>query len=210
MSDVSGQRLDGPGAPARWRQLGRRLAAPEMSLKEPGLSAFRRRAGPRMTIRQSLAARFALAGARGTGPGMTIDWRTDIIEPMRRAAVRLFRPDVRIVTGGIAFYALFSIFSLIYLTLTLLTVFLPPQLSVQLATPISNFFSQNVEALSTADVDVIRNMMPVGLSLRAFGALILVLITATSGAKAAITGIRMIAGTAGRTGLRAFRACRCC
>jgi len=136
---------------------------------------------------------------------MTIDWRTDIIEPVRRAVIRLFRPDVRIVTGGIAFYALFSIFPLIYLTLTLLTVFLPPDLAVQLATPISNFFSQNVEALSTADVDVIRKMTPVGLSLRAFGALILVLITATSGAKAAITGIRMIAGTAGSTRFARFQ-----
>ncbi len=136
---------------------------------------------------------------------MTIDWKTDMIEPVRRAVIRLFRPDVRIVTGGIAFYALFSIFPLIYLTLTLLTVFLPPELAVQLATPISNFFSQNVEALSTADVDVIRKMTPVGLSLRALGAVILVLITATSGAKAAITGIRMIAGTVGRTRFARFQ-----
>ena len=62
------------------------------------------------------------------------DWRTDFLEPGRRAVVRLFRPDVRIVTGGIAFYALFSIFPLIYLTLTLLTVFLPPELAKELAT----------------------------------------------------------------------------
>ena len=82
---------------------------------------------------------------------------------------------MRIVTGGIAFYALFSIFPLIYLTLTLLTVFLPPELAVQLAAPISNFFSQNVEALSTVDIDVVRNMTPVGLSLRAFGALQLII-----------------------------------
>jgi len=136
---------------------------------------------------------------------MTIDWKTDFIEPARRAVIRLFRPDVRIVTGGIAFYALFSIFPLIYLTLTLLTIFLPPELAVQLATPISNFFSQNVEALSTDDVDVIRKMTPVGLSLRAIGAIILVLITATSGAKAAITGIRMIAGTVGRTRFARFQ-----
>jgi len=76
---------------------------------------------------------------------------------------------------------------------------------VQLAAPIRNFFSQNGEALSTADADVIGNRRPAGLSLRAFGALILVLITATSGAKAAITGIRMIAGTAGRTGFARFQ-----
>jgi len=136
---------------------------------------------------------------------MTFDWRSDIIEPVRRAVIRLFRPDVRIVTGGIAFYALFSIFPLIYPALTLLTVFLPPELAVQLAAPIRNFFSQNVEALSMADVDVIGNMTPAGLSLRAFGALILLLITATSGARAAIIGIRMIAGAAGRTGFARFQ-----
>ena len=119
--------------------------------------------------------------------------------------VRLFRPDVRIVTGGIAFYALFSIFPLIYLTLTLLTVFLPPELAKELATPISNFFSQNMEPLTGSEVETIREMTPVGLSLRAFVALILVLITATSGAKAAITGIRMIAGTQGRTRFARFQ-----
>ena len=125
--------------------------------------------------------------------------------PGRRAVVRLFRPDVRIVTGGIAFYALFSIFPLIYLTLTLLTVFLPPELAKELATPISNFFSQNMEPLTGGEVETIREMTPVGLSLRAFVALILVLITATSGAKAAITGIRMIAGTGGRTRFARFQ-----
>jgi membrane protein len=133
------------------------------------------------------------------------DWRTDLVEPVRRAVVRLFRPDVRIVTGGIAFYALFSIFPLIYLTLTLLTVFLPPELARELATPISNFFSQNMEPLTGGEVETIREMTPVGLSLRAFMALILVLITATSGAKAAITGIRMIAGTQGRTRFARFQ-----
>ena len=127
------------------------------------------------------------------------------MEPGRRAVVRLFRPDVRIVTGGIAFYALFSIFPLIYLTLTLLTVFLPPELARELATPISNFFSQNMEPLTGGEVETIREMTPVGLSLRAFVALVLVLITATSGAKAAITGIRMIAGTGGRTRFARFQ-----
>ena len=136
---------------------------------------------------------------------MQIDWRNDILEPARRAVIRLFRPDVRIVTGGIAFYALFSIFPLIYLTLTLLTIFLPPDLAAQLSTPISNFFSQNVESLSPDEVNLIRSLTPVGLSLRAFVAVVLVLITATSGAKAAITGIRMIAGTAGRTRFARFQ-----
>ena len=136
---------------------------------------------------------------------MQIDWRSDILEPARRAVIRLFRPDVRIVTGGIAFYALFSIFPLIYLTLTLLTIFLPPDLAAQLSTPISNFFSHNVESLSPDEVNLIRSLTPVGLSLRAFVAVVLVLITATSGAKAAITGIRMIAGTVGRTRFARFQ-----
>ncbi len=136
---------------------------------------------------------------------MLNNWRDDLTEPATRAVFRLFRPDVRIVTGGIAFYALFSIFPLIYLTLTLLTVFLPPELAAQLATPISNFFSHNVESLSPEEVDTIRNLTPVGLSLRAFAAVILVLITATSGAKAAITGIRMIAGTEERTRFARFQ-----
>lgn len=132
-------------------------------------------------------------------------WRSDLILPARRAAVRLFRPDVRIVTGGIAFYALFSIFPLIYLTLTLLRVFLPPELATQLATPISNFFTESVEPLTGSEIQTIRDMTPVGLSLRAFVAVLLVMITASSGAKAAITGIRMIAGTQGRTRFARFQ-----
>jgi membrane protein len=132
-------------------------------------------------------------------------WRTNLLVPVRRAVIRLFRPDVRIVTGGIAFYALFSIFPLIYLTLTLLTVFLPKELAAQLATPISNFFTQNVEPLTRAEFETIQKMTPAGLSLRAIVALILVLITASSGAKAAITGIRMIAGTQKRSRFARFQ-----
>jgi membrane protein len=136
---------------------------------------------------------------------MAIGWRTDLIEPARRAVVRLFRPDVRIVTGGIAFYALFSIFPLIYLTLTLLTLVLPPELARQLAAPISDFFTRAAPSLTGAEVATIRELTPVGISLRAFSALVLVLITATSGAKAAITGIRMIAGTEDRTRFARFQ-----
>lgn len=132
-------------------------------------------------------------------------WRTGLFEPVRRAIIRLFRPDVRIVTGGIAFYALFSIFPLIYLTLTLLTVFLPPELAAQLAKPVSNFFTQTVEPLTQTEFETIQNMTPAGLSLRAFGALLLVLITASSGAKAAITGIRMIAGAQWRSRFARFQ-----
>jgi membrane protein len=119
--------------------------------------------------------------------------------------VRLVQPDVRIVTGGIAFYALFSIFPLIYLTLTLLTVFLPPDLAHQLAKPIAALFSDTAPALTQEEVETIRKMTPAGLSLRAFLALILVLYTASSGAKALITGIRMIAGTVSRTRFAGFQ-----
>ena len=136
---------------------------------------------------------------------MTEKWRSDLFDPARRAVVRLFRPDVRILTGGIAFYALFSIFPLIYLTLTLLRVFLPPELATQLATPISNFFTESVEPLTGEEIRVIQDMTPAGLSLRAFVALILVMITANSGAKAAITGIRMIAGTQAKTRFARFQ-----
>ena len=132
-------------------------------------------------------------------------WRPDFIDPAVRAVRRLVRPDVRIVTGGIAFYALFSIFPLIYMTLTLLTFFLPPELAHQLAKPVTNFFSQSVEPLTFEEVDAIQKMTPAGLSLRAFLAAILVLITATNGAKALITGIRMIAGTADRTRFARFQ-----
>lgn len=132
-------------------------------------------------------------------------WRTTLLEPARRALIRLFRPDVRIVTGGIAFYALFAIFPLIYLTLALLTVFLPPDLAHQLAKPIANFFSDAVEPLTSAEVEAIQSMTPAGLSLRAFLAFVLVLYTASSGAKALITGIQMIAGTASRIRFARFQ-----
>lgn len=132
-------------------------------------------------------------------------WRPDFIDPAIRAARRLVRPDVRIVTGGVAFYALFAIFPLIYMTLTLLTFFLPPELAHDLAKPITNFFSQSVEPLTFEEVDAIQQMTPAGLSLRAFLAAVLVMYTATSGAKALITGIRMIAGTADRTRFAPFQ-----
>ncbi len=112
---------------------------------------------------------------------------------------------MRIVTGGIAFYALFSIFPLIYMTLTLLTFFLPPELAQQLAKPITNFFSESAPSLTFEEVHTIQQMTPVGLSVRAFFAAVLVMYTATSGAKALITGIRMIAGTVDRTRFARFQ-----
>lgn len=113
-----------------------------------------------------------------------------------RAVRRLSRPEVRIVAGGIAFYALFSIFPLIYLTLTLLIAILPSDISSQIAGSIQEILTTNVEALTPDEVDVIASLTPQGLTLRAILAVLVVGFTATSGAKAAITGIRMIAGTA--------------
>jgi membrane protein len=136
---------------------------------------------------------------------MVENLRPAFLDPGWRALKRLFRPDVRIVTGGIAFYALFSIFPLIYLTLTLLTFFLPPNIAQEMAKPITEIFRQNVEPLTDEELDAIRSMTPAGLSLRAVLALLLVLFTATSGAKAVITGIRMIAGTADRTRFARFQ-----
>lgn len=132
-------------------------------------------------------------------------WRPVLIDPALRAFMRLVQPDVRIVSGGIAFYALFSIFPLIYLTLTLLRVFLPSDLASDLAQPIANFFTETVEPLTSEEVEMISRMTPAGLSLRALLALLLVLFAATSGAKALITGIRMIAGTADRTRFAPFQ-----
>ncbi len=136
---------------------------------------------------------------------MLLRWRPELNGPVWRALKRLFRQDVRIVTGGIAFYALFSIFPLIYLTLTLLTVFLPPDIARDLTKPITELFTDTVEPLSDEEVEAIRQMTPAGLSLRAFLALLLVLFTATSGAKAAMTGVRMIAGSEGRTRFARFQ-----
>lgn len=126
---------------------------------------------------------------------MTDRLQTHLVLPIWRALVRVTRPEVRIVTGGIAFYALFAVFPLIYLTLTLLTIVLPREVAASLAQPISDFFSEGMQPLSGSDVAAIRELTPTGLTFRAIGAIALVLFTATSGAKALITGIGMIAGT---------------
>lgn len=119
--------------------------------------------------------------------------------------MRVTRPEVRIVTGGIAFYALFAIFPLIYLTLTLLTIFLSRDVAASLAQPISDFFSEGMQPLSGSDVAAIRELTPTGLTFRAIGAIMLVLFTATSGAKALITGIGMIAGIGRRRRFARFQ-----
>ncbi len=128
-----------------------------------------------------------------------------IVVPVWRAFVRLSKPEVRIVTGGISFYALFSIFPIVYLTLTLLFTLLPRDLSTQLGATIDQVLISAVAPLSKADLDTIRGAAtPSGLTLRALLAVIVVFYTASSGAKAAITGIRMVTGSEGRTRIIRF------
>ncbi len=128
-----------------------------------------------------------------------------VIGPIWRAFVRLSKPEVRIVTGGISFYALFSIFPLIYLTMTLLFGFLPDDLSVQLSDTVDQILVSAVAPLSEADLDVIHGTTPQGLTVRAILAVLVVLYTATAGAKAAITGIRMVAGSEQKTRIIRFQ-----
>lgn len=132
------------------------------------------------------------------------DIREKILSPSWRAIKRLFAPEVRIVTGGIAFYALFSIFPMIYLLLTFMGIFLPEGVAARLAQPISDILSQGLEPLSADEITMIGDLTPQGLTLRALFAVVLVLFTAISGAKAAITGIRMIAGSVKQSGVFKF------
>ncbi|MEL6568271.1 MAG: YhjD/YihY/BrkB family envelope integrity protein [Pseudomonadota bacterium] len=125
--------------------------------------------------------------------------------PIWRAIVRLSQPQVRIVSGGIAFYALFSIFPLIYLTLTLLIAILPAEISVQIAGSIEQILASNVAPLDANEVDIIAALTPQGLTFRAIVAIIIVAITAISGAKAVITGIRMITDTERKSGVIGFQ-----
>ena len=125
--------------------------------------------------------------------------------PLWRAIVRLSQPQVRIVSGGIAFYALFSIFPLIYLTLTLLIAILPAEISSQIAGSIEQMLATNVAPLDGDEVNIIAALTPQGLTFRAVVAIIVVAITAISGAKAVITGIRMITETERRGGLIGFQ-----
>lgn len=125
--------------------------------------------------------------------------------PVWHAIVRLTQPQVRIVSGGIAFYALFSIFPLIYLTLTLLIAILPAEISVQIAGSIQQMLASNVAPLEANEVNIISALTPQGLTFRAVVAIVIVAITAISGAKAVITGIRMITDTERRSGLIGFQ-----
>tara|TARA_R110000782_G_scaffold79072_3_gene157247 strand:+ start:774 stop:1697 length:924 start_codon:yes stop_codon:yes gene_type:complete len=127
-----------------------------------------------------------------------------LLIPLWDAMVRLSKPEVRIVTGGISFYALFSIFPLIYLTVTLLFALLPADLSRQLSDTIDQVLVSAVAPLSKADLDTIRGATTRSLTLQALGAVIVVFYTASSGAKAAITGIRMVTGSERRSKIIRF------
>ena len=128
-----------------------------------------------------------------------------IVDPVWCAVMRLSKPEVRIVTGGISFYALFSIFPIIYLTLTLLFALLPVELSQRLADTVDQVLVSAVAPLTQTDLETIHRATPQGVTLRALLAIIVVLYTASSGAKAAITGIRMVAGSERRTRIIRFQ-----
>jgi len=135
-------------------------------------------------------------------PRIALDW---LILPLWHAILRLSKPEVRIVTGGISFYALFSVFPLIYLTLALLFSLLPHDVSDSLSQTVDQVLTSAVAPLSQADLTTIRESTPQGLTLRAAGAILIVFYTASSGAKAAITGIRMVAGSERKTNIIRFQ-----
>ncbi|KCZ55391.1 hypothetical protein HY29_12710 [Hyphomonas beringensis] len=128
-----------------------------------------------------------------------------LIGPLWCAMVRLSKPEVRIVTGGISFYALFSIFPIVYLTLTLLFTLLPREISQHLADTVDQVLVSAVAPLSKADLDTIHESTPQVITFQALIAVIVVFYTASSGAKAAITGIRMVAGSERRTKIIRFQ-----
>lgn len=128
-----------------------------------------------------------------------------VIGPAWRAIKRLSAPEIRIVTGGIAFYALLSVFPLVYLTLTLLFALLPADLSNTLANTVDQVLVSAVAPLSQTDLETIREATPQGLTFRALVAILVVLYTAISGAKAAITGLRMVTGSERRSNVIRFQ-----
>ena len=125
-----------------------------------------------------------------------------LVLPVWDAILRLSEPEVRMVTGGIAFYALFSIFPLIYLTAALLFTLLPDELSSQLALAINQIVASNIMPLSPEEVSSVASLAPTSLTLSIVVTLILVMWAVMSGTKATITGIRMIAGSKRRSGER--------
>ena len=98
-------------------------------------------------------------------PRLVLDW---LILPLWHAILRLSKPEVRIVTGGISFYALFSVFPLIYLTLALLFSLLPHDVSDSLSQTVDQVLTSAVAPLSQADLTTIRESTPQGLTLHWF------------------------------------------
>lgn len=128
-----------------------------------------------------------------------------LILPIWDAIYRLSQPDVRIVTGGIAFYALFSVFPLTYLTTTLVFALLPAELSGQLAEAINRVMASNVVPLSATDMNEVAALAPKNLTIKVSIALILVIWAAMAGTKATITGIRMIAVSTRPSGILRYQ-----
>ena len=128
-----------------------------------------------------------------------------IVIPIWDAIWRLSQPDVRMVTGGIAFYALFSIFPLAYLTTALLFTLLPPELSGQLALAVNQIVASNIMPLEADDLSSVASLAPQSFTLSIILTLILVIWAAMAGTKATITGIRMIAGSTRPSGVIRFQ-----
>ncbi|MEL6830872.1 MAG: YhjD/YihY/BrkB family envelope integrity protein [Pseudomonadota bacterium] len=125
--------------------------------------------------------------------------------PVWAALVRLAKPDVRIVTGGISFYMLFSIFPLIYLILTATFLALPADVGGQLAAAINGIIATNVMPIGSSEISAVTAQTPRNLTFSVSAALLLVLWAAMSGTKALITGLRMIAHAEGQSSLLHFQ-----
>ena len=111
-----------------------------------------------------------------------------IVIPVWDAIWRLSQPEVRMVTGGIAFYALFSIFPLAYLTTALLFTLLPSEWSGQLALAINQIVASNIMPLDSNDLDRVAELAPQSITLGIIITLILVIWAAMAVTKATITG----------------------
>lgn len=128
-----------------------------------------------------------------------------LILPIWDAIYRLSQPDVRIITGGIAFYALFSIFPLVYLTTTLVFALMPPEYSGQLAEAINRVMASNVVPLTATDMNEVAALAPKNITVTVGIALILVVWAAMAGTKAMISGIRMIAVSTRPSGILRYQ-----
>lgn len=128
-----------------------------------------------------------------------------LILPIWDAIWRLSQPQVRMVTGGIAFYALFSIFPLAYLTTALLFTFLPPELSGQLALAINQIVASNIMPLNSDDLTSVASLAPQSFTFSIIVTFVLVIWAAMAVTKATITGIRMITGETRPSGVIRFQ-----